>query len=103
VLLNLLENAAKYSPKDSPIDLICRRANGTIEIQVGDRGPGVPPDDLQRIFDKFYRSRRVRNVTGLGLGLSISKGIVEALGGRIEANNRFGGGLWIMIYLPHTE
>jgi two-component system sensor histidine kinase KdpD len=103
VLLNLLENAAKYSPKDSPIDLICRRANGTIEIQVGDRGPGVPPDDLQRIFDKFYRSRRVRNVTGLGLGLSISKGIVEAHGGRIEANNRFGGGLWIMIYLPHTE
>jgi len=103
VLVNLLENAAKYSPKESPIDLICRRANGTIEIQVGDRGAGVPAEDLQRIFDKFYRSRSVRSVTGLGLGLSLSKGIIETHGGHIEAQNRFGGGLWITIFLPHAE
>lgn len=103
VLVNLLENAAKYSPKDSPIDLICRRADGMIEIQVGDRGAGAQPEDLPRIFDKFYRSRRVRSITGLGLGLSISKGIVEAHAGTIAAQNRFGGGLWITIHLPCTE
>jgi two-component system sensor histidine kinase KdpD len=74
-----------------------------IEIQVGDRGAGVPPEDLPLIFDKFYRSQRVRSTTGLGLGLSISKGIVEAHGGRVEARNRFGGGLWVLVHIPPSE
>ena len=103
VLVNLLENAAKYSPKDSPIELACRRDGGMIEIEVSDQGPGVATDDLDHIFDKFYRSQNVRHVTGLGLGLSISKGIVEAHKGYIEARNRSGGGLSIFIHLPGAE
>lgn len=103
VLVNLLGNAAKYSPKDTPIDLICRWDGGMIEIVVSDQGVGVPPEELEHIFDKFYRSLNVRHVTGLGLGLSISKGIVEAHGGYIQAQNRIGGGLAISVHLPGAK
>ena len=108
VLVNLLENAAKYSPKQSPIDLVCRRAAGESqpgysEIEISDQGMGITPEDLPHLFDKFYRSPRVRHLAGLGLGLSISKGIVEAHGGRISAHSRSGGGLTILIQLPEPE
>lgn len=103
VLVNLLENAAKYSPRNSPIDLACSRKDGMIEITVSDRGAGVPSEDLARIFDKFYRSPQVRNTAGLGLGLSISKGIVEAHGGQIQARNREGGGLSMVIHLQGSN
>lgn len=103
VLVNLLRNADKYSPKDVPILLACRRDGGMIEIEVNDQGPGVASEDLERIFDKFYRSANVRHVTGLGLGLSISKGIVEAHKGYIEARNRPGGGLSIFVHLPGAK
>ena len=62
-----------------------------MEISVADRGVGIPNEDLERIFDKFYRVQRPDNVSGTGLGLSISKGIVEAHGGSIRAENRRGG------------
>jgi len=65
-----------------------------------DRGPGIPEQDLQRIFDKFYRIPVPEGVSGTGLGLSICKGIVEAHGGRIRAAKRAGGGLRIAIQLP---
>ena len=100
VLVNLLGNAAKYTPQGSPIELTCSQQGQTIYIEVSDQGQGVPPEDLGRVFDKFYRSPQARNVAGLGLGLSISKGIVEAHGGKIQARNRNAGGLSIMIELP---
>ena len=67
---------------------------------MADRGTGIPPEDLNRIFDKFYRVQRPEKVSGTGLGLSISKGIVEAHGGFIWAENREGGGTVITISLP---
>ncbi len=74
-----------------------------VEIEVADRGVGIPPEDLLRVFDKFYRVHRPDNVAGTGLGLSICKGIVEAHGGRIAAENRPGGGTVIRFTLPVAE
>jgi len=83
VLVNLIDNAVKYSSPGSPIAVTARRAGDTVEIAVLDRGCGVPPADLERIFDKFYRVRASAGVSGTGLGLPICKGIVEAQHGRI--------------------
>lgn len=100
VLLNLLDNALKYSPPGSPIDVTARVAGAYVEVSVADRGVGIPTEDLQRVFDKFYRVERPNNVSGTGLGLSIGKGIVEAHGGFIGAENRPGGGTIITMVLP---
>jgi len=102
-LVNILDNALKYSPPDSPIDISGRQVALQVEIVVADRGIGIPPEDLQRVFDKFYRVHRPDNVTGTGLGLSISKGIIEAHGGRIAAENRPGGGTVVRLTLPVAE
>jgi two-component system sensor histidine kinase KdpD len=72
-------------------------------LEVDDRGPGVPVQDLKRVFDKFYRIPVPEGAGGTGLGLSICKGIVEAHGGSIAAENRTGGGLRIVIRLPLTK
>ena len=100
VLLNILDNALKYSPAGSPIEIKGRVEGANLEMSVTDRGLGIPPDDLLKVFDKFYRVQRPGNVSGTGLGLSISKGIVEAHGGSIQAQNRPGGGTIISIKLP---
>ena len=93
VLINLLDNAGKFAPDDSTICVTGRRAGGEAMIEVTDQGPGVPPDDLERIFDKFYRVRTGdRQATGTGLGLSICRGIVEAHGGKITASSPVEGG-----------
>jgi two-component system, OmpR family, sensor histidine kinase KdpD len=89
VLFNLLDNAAKYSPPGSRIDVRATRYGELVEIEVVDEGPGIPPDDLERIFDKFYRVQaQDRRRAGTGLGLAICRGFVEALGGWIVARNR---------------
>ena len=103
VLVNLLDNALKYSPPGTPIEVRAYMDDAEAHIQVADRGVGIPPDDLERVFDKFYRVQQPGQVTGTGLGLSICKGIVEAHGGRIWANNREGGGTVVTVTLPlHT-
>jgi two-component system sensor histidine kinase KdpD len=89
VLVNLLDNAAKYSPADSRIEVAARRASDDIEITVEDEGPGIPPDALERIFDRFYRVEAAdRQRAGTGLGLAICRGFVEVMGGTIHAENR---------------
>jgi two-component system sensor histidine kinase KdpD len=89
VLFNLLDNAAKYSPPGSRIGVRAARDGELIEIEVVDEGPGIPPSDLERIFDKFYRVQaQDRRRAGTGLGLAICRGFVEALGGWIVARNR---------------
>ena len=89
VLFNLLDNAAKYSPSGSRIDVRASRDGELIEIELVDEGPGIPPADLERIFDKFYRVQaQDRRRAGTGLGLAICRGFVEALGGSIIARNR---------------
>jgi two-component system, OmpR family, sensor histidine kinase KdpD len=107
VLTNLLENAARYTPASSPIDVsVWRQGPLEVRLSIADRGPGIPPADLERVFDKFYRihdSHRVSGYpTGSGLGLAVSKGLVEANGGRIWAEARPGGGVVFFVTLPLT-
>lgn len=104
VLTNLIENAVRYTPAGSPIEVGAQRTGNEIMFSVADRGPGIPASDLERVFDKFYRvhngQRQSGIPTGTGLGLAVSKGIVEAHGGRIWAELRAGGGLIIYVVLP---
>lgn len=100
VLVNLLDNAHKYASAESSIEVSATTDNGWLSLEVSDRGPGVPEHDLKRVFDKFYRIPVPEGAGGTGLGLSICKGIVEAHGGIIVAENRTGGGLRIVIRLP---
>ena len=89
VLFNLLDNAAKYAAENSTIRIESWRDGGVMCLQVLDEGPGIPEDDLERVFDKFYRARKSDAVrAGTGLGLAISRGFIEALGGTITAGNR---------------
>jgi len=99
VVINLLENALKYTPPDTPIDLSASATADAIVFEIADRGPGLPPGDEQRIFDKFYRAGPARE-GGVGLGLTICRGIVEAHGGRIWAEDRPGGGAVFRFTLP---
>jgi two-component system sensor histidine kinase KdpD len=103
VLVNVLENAVKYSPEYCSIEVSAELEADIARIKIADRGEGIPPEDLTRIFDKFYRVQRPESVSGTGLGLSISKGIVEAHGGQIVARTRDGGGTVIIIELPLEE
>lgn len=89
VLFNLLDNAAKYAPHGSEIGLEAWRDDGAVVLQLRDEGPGIPPRDTDRIFDMFYRVRKLDHVqAGTGLGLAICRGFVEAMGGGITAANR---------------
>ena len=91
VLFNLLDNAAKYAPEGSTIDIEGWSGTDTVVVQVADAGPGIPPGDLDRVFDTFYRVRKGDQVrAGTGLGLSICRGFIEAMGGTIAAGNRPG-------------
>ncbi len=89
VLFNLLDNAAKYAPPGSTICVTARSDPDAVRLQVADEGAGIPPPDLDRIFDKFYRIHAAdRQRAGTGLGLAICRGFIEAMGGRIVAGNR---------------
>lgn len=100
VLNNLLDNALKYSPENSPLEIHASLQKDEVQVAILDCGIGIPPDDLGHVFDKFFRVQRPQQVTGTGLGLAISKGIVEAHGGRIWASAREGGGTVIAFALP---
>jgi two-component system sensor histidine kinase KdpD len=99
VLVNLLENALKYTPAASPLEIRARVRPGGVEVVVADRGPGIPPGEAQRIFDKFYRAQGAPG-GGVGLGLAICRGIVMAHGGQLFAANRPGGGAEFRFQLP---
>ena len=99
VLWNLLENAAKYTPPGTPLELAAFESGGAILIEVRDRGPGIAPGEEERIFEKFYRGKS-DNVRGAGLGLPICRAIVQAHRGTIQALARDGGGTTFRISLP---
>lgn len=99
LLHNMLENAHKYTPEGSPIQLAVSKDGDWVRFDVRDRGPGIPAEDIPQIFDKFYRAPG-SEMSGTGLGLFICKGIVDAHAGRIEARLRQGGGLEISCWLP---
>jgi two-component system sensor histidine kinase KdpD len=84
VLVNLLDNAAKYAPDGSHVKVVLNRKSNAVVLSVTDEGPGVPVADRERIFDMFYRVQSGDKVSGTGLGLSICRGLVEAHGGNIK-------------------
>ncbi len=100
MLLNLVDNAIKYSPKKTQIDLLLNFNLEDITIRVQDEGSGIPVDDLERIFDKYYRSNNKDKASGSGLGLATVKGITEAHGGTVIAENRAEKGTAFIITLP---
>src|SRR6266480_2329283 len=102
VLTNLIENAVRYTPSESPIEIRAQIDGDQMVISIADRGPGIPPADLERVFDKFYRvlGPLSKGTPGSGLGLAVSKGLVEAHGGHIWAENREGGGAIFHFTLP---
>jgi two-component system, OmpR family, sensor histidine kinase KdpD len=100
VLINLLDNALKYSPPDGIIEVTARTRDTWLEIDIADQGPGIPEEYLERVFNKFFRLSRTEEVSGTGLGLAISKGIIEAHEGKIWAENRPGGGSQIGFTIP---
>ncbi len=101
VLVNLVENAAKYSPSGTPITIDAKRVDGGVEVAVTDAGPGVPTGQEELVFDKFHRATRAPG--GMGLGLTICRGIVKAHGGTIWCENREEGGATFRFRLPCQE
>jgi two-component system sensor histidine kinase KdpD len=101
VLVNLIDNALKYTPPGSPVEIIATATDQAVTVEVADRGPGVPPGEEQKIFDKFYRAQP-GDGRGAGLGLAICQGVVRAHGGRIWAQNLPGRGVAFLFTLPLT-
>jgi two-component system sensor histidine kinase KdpD len=99
LVINLLENATKYTPPGAAIDITAEAEGDFVILNVMDRGPGFPHADQQRIFEKFYRAKS-EGVRGMGLGLAICRAIAEAHRGSIEALNRTGGGAVFRVRLP---
>jgi two-component system sensor histidine kinase KdpD len=103
VFCNLFENAAKYTPAGSEIDISARNLGERVEIIVGDNGPGLPVGKEEALFDKFARGQDESSVAGVGLGLAIVRAIVEVHHGTVRAENRPQGGAQFIISLPAGE
>lgn len=98
---NLVQNGLRYSPEGGVVEVIVSLMNRAVRLSVRDRGPGIPPDQLDRVFERFYRVPRVEDgTTGTGLGLAIAKGVARLHKGAIRALNREGGGCEFVVELP---
>ena len=100
VMFNLIENALKHTPAGSPVRITVKAWPAVMEVTITDSGPGLPPGEEQRVFDKFHRGRREAAQSGFGLGLTICKTIIEAHGGQIGARNLPEGGAEFRFSLP---
>ncbi|WP_084361321.1 sensor histidine kinase [Herbiconiux solani] len=103
VLVNLLGNALRHAPAGDPVVVAASAFGGTVQLRVVDRGPGIPADRRDEVFVPFQRLGDTDNLTGLGLGLALSKGFVEGMGGTIEAEDTPGGGLTMVVTLPASQ
>ncbi len=104
ILLNLVENAVKYSPPDTPIEISATRDGTVLRLSVGDRGPGIPPEEADRVFEPFYRPPGLPpDIGGAGLGLSIARRLAEAQGGALSYAARDGGGSLFTLILPAAD
>jgi two-component system sensor histidine kinase KdpD len=100
VLINLIDNAIKYTPAGTPIEVSAEETGAAVVVEVADRGPGLRPGEERLIFEKFHRTDPAPSVRGAGLGLAICQGIIQAHGGRIWAENRPAGGVALRFALP---
>lgn len=100
VLINLIDNAVKFTPPESPIDIAVVLEKNKVIVSIKDRGPGIVLDEVNKLFEKFYRGRMLTTERGLGLGLAICRMIIEAHGGKIWAENRSNGGAVFKFTLP---
>ena len=100
VLVNVASNALRYSPAETPPHLTGSRLADRVEIRIIDRGPGIPSDDWAQVFLPFQRLGDTDNTTGIGLGLALSRGLTEAMGGSLEPEETPGGGLTMVVSLP---
>jgi signal transduction histidine kinase len=100
VLTNLVDNAVKYSPKGGPIEIDVSKGKAEVRVAVKDRGIGVPSEHRARIFDRFYQAHAEHRLGGMGLGLYISRQIVDLHGGRLEARYPAGGGTEVVVKVP---
>ncbi len=105
VIGNLIDNALRYTPEGSSINLTIHRIENNVELLVTDGGPGIPEDELSHVFDRFWRGEksRARSTGGAGLGLSIARQLVEAQGGKISARNHSPQGFEVSIILPVSD
>lgn len=101
-LKNIVDNAIEYTNSGGKVEIVCERENGKVKISVSDTGIGISEDDLPRIFDRFYRGKNAFeiNPSGTGLGLSLTKAIIDILAGEIEVYSQLGKGTKFVIYLP---
>jgi two-component system sensor histidine kinase KdpD len=100
VLVNLLENALRYTPAHSALEITVKEQPSAMEISVGDYGPGIPKGMENRLFEKFFRLRQEGAQSGVGLGLAICKAIIDVHGGAIRAENRPTGGAVFTFSIP---
>lgn len=104
VVINLVDNALKYSPAGGSVEIKAYAMEDKLTVSIADQGIGIPAEDLTKIFDKFYRIQHDKiNIPGTGLGLAICKGIVEAHGGTIQAENRSDGGTMVSFSIPLAQ
>ena len=102
VLLNLLTNALRHTPSDGAVAVVVEPGADEVRVSVEDTGEGIAQEALRRMFDRFWRGDRARSSGGAGLGLAIARGLVEAQGGRIWAENRAEGGARVSFTLPRA-
>lgn len=100
VFVNLLENALRYTPAGSPLRIAASAKADCLEVEVADRGPGFAPEELEKVFEMYYRGARDQEARGYGLGLAICQAVVKAHGGRIRAENPPGGGAAVRFTFP---
>jgi two-component system sensor histidine kinase KdpD len=103
VVTNLVDNALRHTPADSPIDVAARQDAQHVVLAIGDRGPGIPAGERERIFTKFHRLDERKADGGTGLGLAISRTIMDLLGGRLWVEPREGGGATFVVAFPRTS
>jgi two-component system sensor histidine kinase KdpD len=103
IILNLLTNAEKYSPREQPIDVSMAVAGEEVRIVVGDRGKGIPPGEIETIFTPFYRAKGTSSAPGIGVGLAVCKRLVERMSGKVWAQPRDGGGTEFVVTFPSAS